>query len=157
MTRIFKKQKKSFLHVFKFGHSVVCSSLQPFQNSSACSPCCGGSFWSNEEWGVQQWASVLFQGTLGQREPSPAPQGEWRQINAEALIFQMKTYYCSLALSSLPLPPSLLLRVPGLNFCLLSPTFILCPPISLAVWTCFAEGDISSSKADLSTSCDRKW
>lgn len=54
----------------------------------------------------------FFQGTLGQREPSPAPQGEGRQINAEALIFQMKTYYCSLALSPptpLSLPLSLLL------------------------------------------------
>lgn len=52
----------------------------------------------------------FFQGTLGQKEPSPAPQGEGRQINAEALIFQMKTYYCSPVLPSLtpsPHAPSL--------------------------------------------------
>lgn len=62
-------------------------------------------WWRGRRCGSQPLS--FSRGTLGQREPSPAPRGERRQINAEALIFQMKTYYCSPAppLSYPPIPP----------------------------------------------------
>lgn len=76
--------------------------------------------------------SVLFKGTLGQHKPSAAPWGEGRQINAEALIFQMKMYYCSL--------PLCLTRRSGPEIHLFPPTLFLCLLLCLEASQCFAEG-----------------
>lgn len=146
----------SFTLLFHRGSCSSCCLKRPFQTTSAAhSPLphkhLNGHYERRGEVGswpgkneVSYSACVLFfPVTLGQREPSPAPRGRGRQINAEALIFQMKTYYCSFTLSlSLSLAQG-----SGAGFVFLSPALFL--PLRLGGRMCFLLRGVDSPRPTL--------